>query len=98
MSFAISILAQGTYFYRNLPHKSPGFSTHCTLKVVYDGENGKRVAGTMHVPGQKKVLDLWHTVGQKWATKNVDTDFALWGFVQCQIAIKTTGGTNRLAV
>ena len=98
MSFLLSILAHETYFHRNLPHKSRGFLTHSTLKVVYDGESGKEVAGTMHVPGLKKALDLWHTVGYKWATKNVDTDFVPWGFVECQIPVKATGGTSRLVM
>jgi hypothetical protein len=57
------------------------------LKLVYSGKKGKRVTGTMHVPGQsRKAADVWRGAGKKWATKNVDTDFLLWGVVVCNIA------------
>lgn len=66
---------------------------HSTLKVpVYDDGNDKWIAGTMYVPGQRKKLDLWYTVGSTWEKKNVDTDFLRWGFVECQIAVKATRG------
>lgn len=57
------------------------------MKLVYRSKKGKRVTGTMHVPGQNgKAADMWRGAGRKWRNKNVDTDFLLWGAVVCNIA------------
>jgi hypothetical protein len=79
----------GSQFRRNLPHRSPGFPKHSTLKLIYDGAGGKEVTGTMHVPGRNgKAASLWPGAGYKWMTRKVDGVFLPWGVIMCR---KITG-------
>lgn len=52
---------------------------HATLKIIDWATGWPEFTGTMHVPGERKALDMWPGGGDNWETCDLRKKFVDWG-------------------